>query len=306
LSEDNDEKRDLLSATLSARLSRRRLLHGAGIAALGAYGLAGCGGESNGTPVAEDIDASQYPPVPPSAPPMFCNVHQFFDAKEAEAVEAISARLIPGTPEDPGARQACVTTYIDSKLARFPAFAEPTYFDAPFADSAKRNMGPQVGAKKTIYVLEDDLARYGFQGDLRPQEAYRNGLKSLDAYTREKFGGRFAGLSEADQDKVLGKLEKDRAKRWFTDPGGADFFQMVLDDTIEGMFSDPVYGGNRDMVGWKLIGYPGAQRNYTPEEMRHGTKKAPQSLMMMPASHGGDPNDDPHAILPMSGSEGQR
>jgi hypothetical protein len=76
---------------------------------------------------------------------------------------------------------------------------------------------------------------------------------------------------------------------------------MVLKDTIQGMFSDPAYGGNRDYAGWKLIGFPGAQRFYTGEEMLHGANRQVQSIASMPASHPGHP--EPDAILPVSGSE---
>ena len=71
-----------------------------------------------------------------------------------------------------------------------------------------------------------------------------------------------------------------------------DFFKMVLEDVYEGMFSDPIYGGNRELAGWKLVGYPGAQRAYTAEELKHGPQhKRVQSLREMPAMNPGVPQD---------------
>jgi len=55
---------------------------------------------------------------------------------------------------------------------------------------------------------------------------------------------------------VLISLEKTRSSS--TDQGQA-FFDLLLQTPIEGFFSDPIYGGNRDMIGWKLIGFPGAR-----------------------------------------------
>ena len=63
-----------------------------------------------------------------------------------------------------------------------------------------------------------------------------------------------------------------------------DFFNLVLEDVYEGMFSDPIYGGNRDLAGWKLVGYPGAQRAYTAYELKNGPQhKRVQGLRDMPA-----------------------
>jgi hypothetical protein len=61
-------------------------------------------------------------------------------------------------------------------------------------------------------------------------------------------------------------------------PGTADgvkakaFFELLLQNTPEGFFSDPIYGGNRDMVGWKLIGFPGARYDYRPYVDKHGAQ----------------------------------
>ena len=69
------------------------------------------------------------------------------------------------------------------------------------------------------------------------------------------------------------------------------------------MFADPVYGGNRDYVGWDLIGYPGAQRAWTAREMTHGPNpnRRVQGLREMPPMHPGSPAQ--HVILPISGTE---
>ncbi len=79
---------------------------------------------------------------------------------------------------------------------------------------------------------------------------------------------------------------------------------MLRDHTIEGMFSDPLYRGNRDMVGWKLIGYPGSQRAYTSfdiQDEEYFTKRDPQSIAMLHPFNPGEASH-PNAILPVSGS----
>jgi gluconate 2-dehydrogenase gamma chain len=58
------------------------------------------------------------------------------------------------------------------------------------------------------------------------------------------------------------------------------FFELLLQMTVEGFFSDPVYGGNRDMVAWRMIGFPGAYADYYEAIDKHGVKyeRAPLSL----------------------------
>ncbi len=160
---------------------------------------------------------------------------QFFFLDEADAIDALSARIVPGSPDDPGAREAGVLTYIDRALA-----------------------GPYT----------------------RWQLAYREGLRALNAYTERQYGKAFAALSEAEQDAVVAALERDEVPG-FGPSGSANFFLMVWAHTVEGMFSDPTYGGNRDAVGWKLIGFPGAQYGYTSEDMRYGADLSRKPIMTL-------------------------
>jgi gluconate 2-dehydrogenase gamma chain len=89
--------------------------------------------------------------------------------------------------------------------------------------------------------------------------------------------------------------------------GGLDsseFFDLLRDHTAEGMFSDPVYRGNQGMVGWTLVGFPGAQRAYTPLELRdeaYFEKREPQSIAMLHPFNAGEASH-PNAILPVTGS----
>src|SRR3954467_5286052 len=181
----------------SAGVTRRKLLGRAGAAAatagLGGV-LPGCGSESSAPQEpASEVNAPEIRGLPASMVPM-CGVYNFFSKAEAHTVEAFAMRLIPGDEHDPGAREACVVTYIDHKLARFKTFATPTYFHAPFAKPTAGHPGPQPGATETILVHKQDLALYGFQSNLTPQEAYRKGIVELDDHARAMFGKAFADL----------------------------------------------------------------------------------------------------------------
>jgi gluconate 2-dehydrogenase gamma chain len=119
-------------------------------------------------------------------------------------------------------------------------------------------------------ALEAGAARYidiGFWGALTDfRDAYGAGLAALDAHAVRAAGRKFAELEAATQDALLVDLERNAAPG-FT-PDSLTFFNLVLGHTLEGTFCDPRYGGNRDFVGWELLGYPGIRLAVAPEEQR--------------------------------------
>jgi len=293
-------------------------------AAAGVDALAGCGetAPSGETSLAGDnTDAPQLRNYPyfASQSPVLCSLLSFFDRHQALTVEAFTARLLPGDETDPGARELCVTHYIDRKLAQYRNFATPTYFQPPFAKPAKGHAPGREG--DTIYVDEKDLPLYGFQSSSTPQDAYATGIEALDTATRSLYGSEFVRLPERLQDEVIAGMEAtdpsakpgdypqaavkegERLKPFFAPPAPSafGFFSMLQDDTSEGAFADPIYGGNRSLGGWKLIGYPGAQRAWTVRELKRGPQERTiQGLRDMPPMHPGHPQ--PHVILPLAGS----
>jgi gluconate 2-dehydrogenase gamma chain len=100
----------------------------------------------------------------------------------------------------------------------------------------------------------------GYQLRLTPREIYRLGIASADQWCERQMGKRFAQLSAAEQDKALAAMEK--GVDGFEGLPSTSFFSMLLTNTREGFFSDPMHGGNKDMVGWKLIGFPGARADF--------------------------------------------
>jgi len=95
---------------------------------------------------------------------------------------------------------------------------------------------------------------------------YASGLAAVDAHARASAGKGFVELAPAAQDAVLRDLEQNVATGFA--PSAAAFFELVLGHTLEGTFSDPHYGGNRDFVGWELLGYPGLRLAVTAEMQR--------------------------------------
>src|SRR5579871_5594304 len=131
---------------------------------------------------------------------------------------------------------------------------------------------PQTpGGKDAGCAVFIDRQLKGPQSPLTPAELYRKGLAGLDRYCKAKLGGKpFSQLSADQQDDVLKKVEAGEAK--FDDVDARGFFDALLKDVPEGFFSDPIHGGNRDMVGWKMIGFPGIRYDYRDWVHRHNER----------------------------------
>ena len=95
----------------------------------------------------------------------------------------------------------------------------------------------------------------GFQSRLTPQEIYRAAIRETNIYCGKTYGRTFNALKAEQQDEVLRALEEGGIE--LESLSSRLFFDMLLKNTEEGFFSDPMYGGNRDKIGWKLVGFPG-------------------------------------------------
>lgn len=127
-----------------------------------------------------------------------------------------------------------------------------------------RQLASPYGRDKYRYTKGpwmESTPEHGYQGKETPQQVYRAGIKML--------GDGFAGLPAEQQDQHLESIQDSY------------FFQMLHTHTIEGMFCDPLHGGNIGMAGWKLIGFPGPQMSYLHQvDKYHGRtySAAPRSL----------------------------
>jgi gluconate 2-dehydrogenase gamma chain len=240
-------------------------------------------------------------PQPPEVAPA-PNVLRFFTPHEAQTVEALASLILPATGEGPGAREAGALSYIDYLLSQDDGFAQPIYRKPPFARTYEGESPPPQapGAEPVIWMKKAELARYGLQSSLTPQEAYRRGLAALDRWSYDHFHADFVDLEPAAQDKIVAALATDQADG-FDEPGARAFFEMVAEHTVEGTFSDPQYGGNRDKIAWKAIGFAGAQRAYSADDLKtEALDLAPQSLAEMHHMAARMPHDsDVHSTLAM-------
>jgi len=172
---------------------------------------------------------------------------RFFNGDEARAAEAAVARIIPADDAGPGATEAGVAMFIDLQLAGAWGDGAQLYRHPPFLPGT-----PQQG----------------YQLAFTPAEMFRLGFAKLDESARKAHGAAFADLTAQQQDELLALAEQGKLD--FGALPSAVFFGALLDASMEGFFSDPIYGGNRDKIGWKLVGFPGVHASYANDIERHG------------------------------------
>ena len=188
------------------------------------------------------------PAATPRPPPLF------FNREEAAFIAAAVARLIPADEQWGGALEANVANYIDLQLAGAWGAGERLYRSGPWVQGTPSQ---------------------GYQLPFTPAELFR---KALAAINNGLAATPFAKLGPTEQDAYLRRLETGSS-----DLGGVPsdvFFTHLWELTVEGFFSDPVYGGNRDMLSWRMVGFPGAYASYYELVDRHGVKfdRPPMSL----------------------------
>ena len=137
-----------------------------------------------------------------------------------------------------------------------------------------RQLAGPYGRDKYRYTKApwfETYPEHGYQGKENPSDTYRQGIRDL--------GNNFADLPAAERDKKLAAIEKTH------------FFALLRAHTIEGMFCDPMHGGNAGMIGWQLVGYPGPRMSYRDEiEAHYGQdyRREPASLEQL-EGRPGDP-----------------
>ncbi len=178
------------------------------------------------------------------------NAYSFFNGAESAFVEAAVARLIPNDELGPGALEAGAAVFIDRQLAGSYGKAERWYMQGPWAEG---------------------LPTQGWQTRLSPAQLYRAAIREIDeAVGKEGKATAFAKLQGDDQDFWLHRIEDGKVS--LPTVHGKTFFELLRQNTLEGFFCDPIYGGNRDMAGWKLIGFPGARYDYSAYVKKHGER----------------------------------
>ena len=183
----------------------------------------------------------------------------FFDEHQWSTVEAAMARIIP-TDDQPGAREAGTVEFVDRYLSGI---------DFIYAKPDGSGFEKLEGERAEAWQRRIDVVR----------EKYAEGVEELDRRSREQFDDDFVRLTDEQRDQILAAMERpeqqaDLEEAKVTTGYGApsepamqqtnteteiDFFPLLALHTRQGFYSDPIYGGNKDRVGWRLIGFDGPE-----------------------------------------------
>lgn len=175
----------------------------------------------------------------------------FFDEHEWDTIDAATARIFP-TDHDPGAREARVVRYIDRYLSGIGyifATADGTGF----------------------LRMDGRIAEAWEERIIMLRTLYREGIRNMDHVAQESFRGAFVTLSDEQQDVVLelvagtpkastvvaGRMQPYGTTLQSVSDHDCDFFSALTLHTRQGFYGDPAYGGNKNKVGWQMIGFPG-------------------------------------------------
>ena len=206
---------------------------------------------------------------------------------EQKIVEAIVETIIPSDSNSPGAKEAGVIYFIDKQLAGDYGNSARMYMDGPFIQSGQTGPITVDGITYTEGTPEIPWqAAHKYQYNMTLRSFWRYGLDAVQNYANQILGKNFEDLSESDRVSILNDIDDNQP----TDFNGIvpkDFLQEVLFMTWSGFFMDPMYGGNKGLVGWKLTGFTGANDKDNFNEGRdpfklmvadHPTRLPPHSL----------------------------
>ena len=234
-------------------IPRRRFLVGAGAA-----GTAVAAALAPNLP--QQAEAQTPPPPAAAVPPAIAEPDTLLTLTNTEAAFFTAAvdTMIPADELTPSARECGVTVFIDRQLAGAWGGGAKMYRAGPFRKGTPTQ---------------------GYQLPLTPREYFAAGIVATNAWTNKTRGKDFDRLSAKEREETLKTLEQGKAE--LSNFDGKQFFEALLTITMEGFFADPIYGGNRNKAGWRMVGYPGLPAVYSTliEEYRNKRYQVePQSI----------------------------
>src|SRR5882757_9095818 len=217
-------------------IPRRHFLRGAGVA-----GTAVATALSGGLPAT----AQAQPAVSPqrgAAPSTGIEPLLTLTQTEAAFLGAVYDTLIPADRLSPSGTDCGLVNYIDRQLAGAWGNGARLYRNGPFVKG---------------------LPEQGYQLSLTPREFFAAGIKAANAWARKTYGKDFDRLAPADREAALKTMEAGKAEL----VDGKPFFEALLQSAMEGFFADPLYGGNRNKISWRMVGYPGLPAAYADKAL---------------------------------------
>jgi gluconate 2-dehydrogenase gamma chain len=211
-------------------IARRRFLVGAGLA-----GASAAAGAVTSEAQAESPAAAAAPAPDPDLPAGYTTL----TPTEAAFFTAAVDTFIPADELTPKGSDCGVVTFIDRELAGAWGGGAKLYRSGPFMKGKPEQ---------------------GYQLSLSPREFFATGIEAVNAWSRATYKKEFDRLSNEQRNEALKALESGKAALEGANSKG--FFEALYQITMEGFFSDPVHGGNKNKVSWAMLGFPGLPAVY--------------------------------------------
>lgn len=219
--------------------SRRRFLKYSG-AAIGGVVVGGVIGGVIGNSLTGNQGAAPGPGEPAEQTKDYNQALMYFNTEQFQIVQAATERIFPKDDLGPGAIELGAAYFIDHQMAGQWGMNARDYMMGPFFKSE---------------------ATQGYQGSFRRHELITMGIQALQDYSQEKYGKAFRDLEDEQKDEVLTVIEKGEEVQLHGMPS-SNFFNLLRSLTLEGVYADPLYGGNKNMDGWRMKNFPGNQMSY--------------------------------------------
>src|SRR3984893_15287381 len=178
--------------------------------------------------------------------------------------------MVPADELTPKGTEIGINIYIDRALAGAWGKGERLYMQGPW----------KVG-----------VPSQGYQLPLTPAQLYRAGIAATNTYCRKAYGKVFDLLDQKQREEVLIGLSTGKVA-FDNELPVRVFWTTVYQTVIEGMFSDPIYGGNRNKAGWRLIGFPGAIAVHRENVEKYRDKPFPADPVSIADMSGGGQDSD--------------
>jgi gluconate 2-dehydrogenase gamma chain len=218
--------------------------------------LAGAGAAGAATAAAmTPLPAGAAPAQPGDAP---AEAWLVLTAEEAAFFSAVADTMIPADALSPSGTECDIPVFIDRQLASAWGAGARMYRGGPF---------------------HQGVPEQGYQLPLTPRDFFAAGVQAANAWSRKTYGKAFDRLAPDQRIAALTAMEEGKAA--FEDFDAHAFFQRLLAITMEGFFSDPIYGGNRGKASWRMLGFPGLPATYADKIEEYRNKRyvaEPQSI----------------------------
>jgi gluconate 2-dehydrogenase gamma chain len=179
--------------------------------------------------------------------------YSFLNIEEAAFVETLVDHMIPADELTPKGTDMGLAIYVDRALASAWGKGDRLYMQGPW----------KLG-----------VPAQGYQLPLTPSQLYRAGIEATNVHCTKSYGKTFDKLSEPQCEEVLVGLSRGTIA-FASGLPVRDFWTTLYQTVMEGMFSDPIYGGNRNKAGWKMLGFPGAIAVHREDIVKYRDKEFP-------------------------------